>query len=345
MQTNDPYEESGVSLARGDFASEDARKKLRKTFNESVSFEQEIPTISLNRVIPFDWTNPCLASAVDGVGTKLIYAAVGSEFSTIGQDLVAMVVDDLARYNIKPIKFCLYRGANTIVQEYFSEILDGVVEGCIKAGTPLITGETAEMPGFYIPPHFEVVGFSEGIYEHGTLRKGQNTKVGDALVALPSLGLGSNGFSKIRDIWSPWETIAGKCSASIEDVLVPTPIYCLDVLAANKDFPSIRGWAHITGGGLGERGKLPQLLPKGMAAELDYASWYTPDIYEDVENDGDLTKDQMADAFNLGLMMVAPIASEDAQKVVDNFKGWGVEASIVGRVVEQTEEKRVLINW
>jgi phosphoribosylformylglycinamidine cyclo-ligase len=308
------YEEAGVSLARGDAASEDAKQQISATFTHEIVMDQGIPCTRLKNIFPELQGDPLLSRTVDGVGTKLHYAAVAGRFGTVGRDLVAMVVDDISRYNRRPLGFSMYRSANTIIEEHFHEIIEGAVEGCLEAGVPYTAGETAEMPGFYSGLNFEIVGFSDAVHEFGTLRFGQNTKIGDVLIALPSNGGGSNGFSFFRKIWPVLEVLAGNCPVGIEDILQPTPIYTKQVLEVMVHCPSVRGWAHITGGGLGDRGKLAQILPKGMAALLYKDNWQIPEIFKLAQESSGASDDEMRSTFNMGLMMVAPIEQEEVMK-------------------------------
>ncbi len=262
------YESSGVSLARGDAASEDAKEQIARTFTSETFLDHGIPCTRLKLLFPELRGDPLLSRTADGVGTKLRYAAVANRRRTVGRDLVAMVVDDMSRYRRRPLSFSMYRAANKIVTQEFHEMLEGAVEGCIDAGVPYPAGETAEMPGYYVDPNFELVGFADGIHEHGMLRFGQDTKIGDLLLGLPSNGGGSNGFSFFRNIWLPENVVAGRCSVTIDEILQPTPIYTKQILEAMQWCETIRGWAHITGGGLGPRGKLAAIMPAGMAAYL-----------------------------------------------------------------------------
>jgi phosphoribosylformylglycinamidine cyclo-ligase len=336
------YEEAGVSLARGDFASQEARQQVAATYNDYVSVTKGVAEIDLLRAIPAWIKNPQLASAMDGVGTKLIYAAAARRVDTVGRDLVAMVVDDLVRYNIFPLTFGMYRGFNQIDVGVARLVLQGAVDGCVQAGlVPYTSGETAEMPGFYSGSNFELVGFSVGVHEKGELRDGSATQPGDLLIGLPSYGGGSNGFTLFRQIWPPEDVVAGKCPVTIEEILVPTPIYAKPVLITNQEYPSIRGWAHITGGGLGCRGKLPSLLPEGLSAELDTTSWTVPAIFNKVRDAGSLSLEDWRETFNLGLMMVAPITPSEATSAIRLLESLGCEPAIVGRVIEHSGENRV----
>ena len=327
------YEQSGVSLARGDTASADAFARLQKTFNSSILMDSGLAVVDLKKVIG-GMKNPRLHSTTDGVGTKLIFAAACGISDTVGFDLVAMVVDDHSRFNITPINFTVYRGTNRIDEGIFSRVVEGIVQACKKAGVPYTSGETAEMPDFYQGANYELVGTSTGVYDAGTLRKGEGIRSGDLLVALPSFGGGSNGFSLTRSIFPPEEVASGKAPVTPEMILKPTPIYTQEVLSANRRYKSIRGWAHITGGGLGEKGKLAALLPNGLIAVLDRKSWQIPEIFRQIQTVGGVDSERMFETYNMGLMMIAPVAARQAQIVISFFESCGVEAWIVGRVEE-----------
>ena len=333
------YEQSGVSLARGDAASADAFARMQTTFNPEILMDSGLPVVHILKVIR-GMKEPRFHSTMDGVGTKLIYAAVCGIYNTVGFDLVAMCVDDHSRYNIKPINFTLYRGTNKIDEQVFAKVAEGVVEACIRAGVSYTGGETAEMPDFYANTNFELVGTSNGVYDTGTLRRGQGTRPGDLLVALPSYGGGSNGFSLTRRIFPPKEVASGKAAVSPEVVLKPTPIYTQEVLVANKRFKSIRGWAHITGGGLGERGKLSSLLPNGLVAVLDRSSWEVPPIFRQIQTVGQVDDERMFETYNMGLMMIAPVAASHARAVLGFFESIGVECWVVGKIEESVDYDR-----
>ena len=338
------YESSGVSLARGDAASEDAKRQIVQTFDDSVVFDHGIPGKRLRALYPELERDIIETTCVDGVGTKLIYAAAADLLETVGEDLVAMVVDDVVRFNRRPISFSGYRGRNTIEEEAFHRILSGMVSGCKKAGTPYLSGETAEMPGFYANNNFEIVGSSVAHHEFGKLRVGQDTQIGDALIALPSRGVASNGFSFLRDIWPPQDVLAGVCPVTIDEILEPTPIYTQQIIEVNKRCTTIRGWAHITGGGLGERGKIPQILPQGMTARLFQDNWQVPNIFRLAQGAAKASDEQMRSTFNLGLMFIAPVHQDEAMEAFKILTDLGCEPMIVGYVVAQEGSQRVIFS-
>jgi len=334
------YEDAGVNIARGDAASADAFRQMQQTFDETVVVDTGLPAIQLIKALRLPG-RPRLHATVDGVGTKLLYAAACGIHDTVGIDLVAMCVDDHARYNIYPICFAAYRGTNTIDETVFSSVTKGVVEGCKRAGVPYIAGETAEMPGFYAGSHYELVGVSVGVYEEGALRHGQDTRLGDLLVALPSFGGGSNGFSLMRHVFPPEKVAARESAVGPEEILKPAPIFTRPVLKANRTYKTIRGWAHITGGGLGERGKLASLLPSGFCARLDRKSWQVPPLFQKVQEAGSISDEEMFSTFNMGLMMIAPVQKRQAAQVVRFFESLGISAAVVGRVEEQTGVNKI----
>jgi len=334
----------GVSLARGDAASAEAFAQMQATFGKTVVVDSGLPGIDTRMAFPRHFRRPIITAAPDGVGTKLIYAAACGIPGSVGIDLVAMCADDQARWDIIPISFSVYRGTNTIDPEVFAQVTKGVVEGCkLAGGIPYISGETAEMPGFYVDSHYELVGVCNGVHDFGKLRRGGDIRDGDLLVSLPSKGGGSNGFGEIRLAFPPDEVAAGRVSLTPEEVLRPTPIYTVPVLKANAAFPSIRGWAHITGGGLGERGKLAHILPAGLCATLDRKSWEVPVIFRKVQEVGGTSDKKMFSIFNMGLMMVAVVSKKDAARLVRFLEGLGYAPSIVGRVEKQKGTKKVVV--
>src|SRR3990172_4386421 len=225
----DFYEESGVSIARGDAASADAFAQLAKTFNERSQLVKGM--VALSTDFPH-MEHPMLALATDGVGTKLKYAFASGQHSTVGIDLVAMCVNDLARNNITPLGFALYRATGKIDPSVMHDVVEGVVEGCLQAGCVYMTGETAEMPGFYQDGEYDLAGFAVGVFDRDRLITGEEIKEGDTVFGIASSGLHSNGFSAVRKLFPP-DDVVGQPEL-LAQILQPTRIYVLDVLNWSK---------------------------------------------------------------------------------------------------------------
>lgn len=324
------YDLSGVSIARGDTASADAFAQLAKTFrygtqvlNGLVCLSAEFPRMR----------DPMLALATDGVGTKLKYAFASGRHKTVGIDLVAMCVNDLARNNITPLGFALYRATSQIDSAVMHDVVEGVVEGCLQAGCVYMTGETAEMPGFYSQGEYDLAGFAVGIFDRQKLITGQEIKAGDAIVALASSGLHSNGFSLVRKLFPPEQV--NKQPELLEEILAPTKIYVKEVLTATGFF-EVKGWAHITGGGI--IGKLGKIIPDGYQAQLDASKWVCPEIFHLIQSEAGISWTEMYHIFNCGLGMIGVVNKSVAVDFVPFMARKGIQAYRIGRIRKRETE-------
>jgi phosphoribosylformylglycinamidine cyclo-ligase len=247
-----------------------------------------------------NYTHPILVSSTDGVGTKLEIARELGIYNTIGIDLVAMVVNDILVQGARPLYFLDYYATGKLDTTVASLILDGILEGCAQAGCDLIGGETAEMPGVYDSNKFDLAGFGVGIVDkHLMLPKSDEMKKGDLIIGWPSTGIHSNGFSLVRKIW------ADNKLPYTEELLTPTKIYLTECsVMAYK----VKGFAHITGGGLLEN--IPRILPKHLDIEIFGDLQFTP-IFTKIQELGNISRQEMMRTFNCGIGMVAIIAPED----------------------------------
>ena len=334
----DFYESSGVSIARGDAASADAFAQLQRTFNV---YSQLIKGLVLLKADFSGMEDPFLAFAPDGVGTKLKYAFASGQHKTVGIDLVAMCVNDLARNNITPLGFALYRATGKIDSEVMHDVVEGVVEGCLQAGCVYMTGETAEMPGFYHDGEYDLAGFAVGVFDRDKLITGERIKAGDTVFGIASSGLHSNGFSAVRKLFPP-EEVVGQPKL-LAQLLQPTRIYVRDVLEVSNVL-GIHGWAHITGGGI--IGKLGKIIPNGLVATLTIDSWPTPEIFERVRKSGSISWKEMRSTFNCGLGMIGVADNATAETAIRRLNRNGEQAYIVGEIDEvgpDEEDKVVFI--
>ncbi|MDF1728701.1 MAG: phosphoribosylformylglycinamidine cyclo-ligase [Sulfitobacter sp.] len=281
------------------------------------------------------YSDPVLVAATDGVGTKLRIAIDTGNVGTIGIDLVAMCVNDLVCQGAEPLFFLDYFATGKLELEEATAIIEGIAEGCLRSGCALIGGETAEMPGMYAKGDFDLAGFAVGAMERGTdlPRAGRE---GDVLLALPSDGVHSNGYSLVRRIvemsglnWDspcPWDADSDLGTA----LLTPTRLYVKGALAALRA-DSIAALAHITGGGLTEN--LPRVLPEGLGAEIDLDAWDLPSVFAWLAAEGGLAEAELLRTFNAGVGMVAvvPVDSLDAARRA--FAEEGHETVEIGRLV------------
>ena len=285
--------------------------------------------------------DPILVAANDGVGTKLKIAIESGRHETIGIDLVAMCVNDLVVQGAEPLFFLDYFAAGKLEVAHARTVIAGIAEGCKQAGCALIGGETAEMPGLYAAGDYDLAGFAVGAAERGEILPRSDIEVGDVLIGLPSSGVHSNGYSLVRRLVAEdklsWDAPAPFASGQsmAEALLVPTRIYVKPVLAAIRATGggadgAIKGLSHITGGGLAEN--LPRVLPNGMAAHVDLATWRAPAVFNWLARAGNLDDAEMLRTFNCGIGMVVIAARDRADAVMAALVDAGEKPIRIGEV-------------
>lgn len=288
------------------------------------------------------FADPILVAATDGVGTKLKLALEAGQLGGLGIDLVAMCVNDLVCQGANPLFFLDYFATSRLDVETAQAVIEGVALGCEQAGCALIGGETAEMPGLYTPGDFDIAGFSVGAAERGNLLPNGSVQDGDMILAFPSNGLHSNGYSLVRKILSDRELVTSQpapfdLSASLAEALLrPTSIYVDAALALHRA-GRVKAFANITGGGLVEN--IPRALPDGYGAALDAAKWTCPPVFPWLAREGSLTESDMIETFNCGVGMVAIVNSADAEPSQDLLSGLGIDAPIIGTVTEDSRKQ------
>ncbi len=290
-----------------------------------------------------DYKNPVLVSGTDGVGTKLKVAFLMDKHDTIGQDCVAMCVNDVACSGAKPIFFLDYLAVGKNVPEKIAEIVKGVADGCVKAGCALVGGETAEMPGFYPINEYDLAGFSVGIVEKDKITDGKNAKPGDVLVGIGSSGIHSNGYSLVRKLFKLNEDGAEErlkeYSAELgttvgEALLTPTKIYVKPLLKL-IDEVGINTVSHITGGGFIEN--VPRMLPDGVKAVIEKGTWDILPIFNMLQKLGNVSEHDMYNTFNMGIGMIVAVDADKADAAVKCLESVGEKAYIIGKL-EQGEK-------
>ncbi len=265
------------------------------------------------------FTDPILVAANDGVGTKLKIAIETGRHDSIGIDLVAMCVNDLLAQGAEPLFFLDYLACGKLDVGVARAVVAGIAEGCRQAGCALIGGETAEMPGMYAGPDYDLAGFAVGAVERAALLPRGDIAVGDVLIGLPSSGVHSNGYSLVRrlaaDAGLAWEAPAPfDAGRSLGEALLgPTRIYVKPVLRAIRETGAVKALAHITGGGLSEN--LPRVLPDGIAAHVDLGAWSAPPVFDWLAEAGALGPDEMLRTFNCGIGLVLVVAAGGADAV------------------------------
>ena len=277
---------------------------------------------------------PVLVSGTDGVGTKLKIAFLLGKHDTVGIDCVAMCVNDIVCSGAEPLFFLDYIACGRNVPERIAEIVAGVAEGCVQAGAALIGGETAEMPGFYPEDEYDLAGFAVGIVDKARILDSSAMREGDALIALPSSGVHSNGFSLVRRVieveggaLERYEPELGRTLG--EALLEPTRIYVKPVLALLRS-ARVSAISHITGGGFYEN--VPRALAPGFTARIEKAKLKTPPLFSLIARAGEIPERDMYNTFNMGVGMLAAVAAEDADAAVRCLRENGVEAYVCGEV-------------
>ncbi|MCS6760657.1 MAG: phosphoribosylformylglycinamidine cyclo-ligase [Candidatus Devosia symbiotica] len=335
------YKQAGVDIDAGNALVEAIKPAVRSTRRPGT--DGEIGGFGgLFDLKAAGFVDPVLVAANDGVGTKLKIAIDTGNHATIGQDLVAMCVNDIIVQGAEPLFFLDYFAIGKLDVEQGIAIVTGIAQGCRLAGCALIGGETAEMPGIYSGKDYDLAGFAVGAAERGTLLPRPNIAAGDILVAIGSSGVHSNGYSLVRKIvslsgldWTANAPFAPRTPLS-EALLTPTHVYVKPLLAAIRAGIAIKALAHITGGGFIDN--IPRMLPDHLAAHVDLNAVTVPKVFGWLSRVGGIDQSEMLRTFNCGVGMLVAIAPEDTVKLVDHLNAAGEIASIVGRLTERTGE-------
>ena len=284
---------------------------------------------------------PVLVSGTDGVGTKLRLAFLLDRHDTVGVDCVAMCVNDIICCGAKPLFFLDYIACGKNVPERIAAIVKGVADGCVQAGCALIGGETAEMPGFYPEDEYDLAGYSTGVVDKSRILNNGAVRAGDAVIALPSSGVHSNGFSLVRKVFdaenskrifdAPAE-LGGRTIG--ETLLEPTKIYVKPMLAL-FDKVTVKAVSHITGGGFYEN--IPRSIPKGLGVRIEKSALRIPPIFELIRKEGNIPERDMFNTYNMGVGMCCTVAPEDADEAVRTLRDNGEDAYIMGEIVPDCE--------
>lgn len=280
-------------------------------------------------------TEPVMVSGTDGVGTKLKLAFMMDKHNTIGEDCVAMCANDILCQGAKPLFFLDYIATGKLVPEKMSSIVEGVSNGCVKAGCALIGGETAEMPGLYKEDEYDLAGFCVGVVDKSKIINGSTIEAGDQIIGLPSSGVHSNGYSLVRKIvfdvqnLEP-DTFVEELGTTIgEELLKPTRIYTNPVYEMVEKF-NIKGISHITGGGFYEN--IPRMLPEGLQANVNTRTINTPVIFNLLQKWGNIQLDEMYGTFNMGIGMVIVVKVEEVEAVKSFLEEKGEAYSLLGEI-------------
>ncbi|MFJ9445149.1 phosphoribosylformylglycinamidine cyclo-ligase [Kitasatospora sp. NPDC101235] len=288
-----------------------------------------------------DYERPLLASATDGVGTKVAIAAAMDKHDTIGHDLVGMVVDDLVVCGAEPLFMTDYICVGKVVPERVAAIVKGIAEGCALAGCALVGGETAEHPGLLGPDEYDVAGAGTGVVEADALLGADRVRAGDVVIAMAASGLHSNGYSLVRHVllneagWKLDRKVEEFGRTLGEELLEPTRIYSLDCLALTRA-TEVHAFSHVTGGGLAAN--LARVIPDGLHARLDRGTWTPLPVFRTVAEVGRVATLEIEKTLNMGVGMVAVVPSHSVDVVLSILEDRGVEAWLLGDIVERTDE-------
>jgi len=313
------YKAAGVDIDAGNETVRRIKALARATFTADVL--SEIGSFGgLFRLDRERFQEPVLVSSADGVGTKLRVAFTTGRHDTVGADLVNHCVNDILVQGAEPLFFLDYFATGRLSPAVAEQVVSGVARGCRENGCALIGGETAEMPGFYADGEYDIAGFIVGVVEKSNIIDGRTAVPGDVLVALPSAGLHTNGYSLARRVlfdmagWNP-ATFVNELGATRGDALLAPHRSYLGIVRPLIERGLVKGLAHITGGGLSEN--LPRTLPEGCAAEVDLQSWSVPPIFRLLQQRGAIAQAEMFRTFNMGVGLVIICASRDAERVIN----------------------------
>jgi phosphoribosylformylglycinamidine cyclo-ligase len=282
--------------------------------------------------------HPVLISGTDGVGTKLRIAMLLDKHDTIGIDCVAMCVNDIAAQGAEPLFFLDYIACGKNNPALLEQVVSGVADGCVQAGSGLIGGETAEMPGMYAGGEYDIAGFTCGVVEKSRLIDGTKVRVGDVLVGIASSGVHSNGFSLVRkvvadaglDLRKAYPELDGRVLGEV--LLTPTKIYVKQVLEVIRAC-NVHGISHITGGGFDEN--IPRILSEGQGIEIHEGTWEILPVFRLLEKYGKIAHREMFNIFNMGIGMVIAVSQDEASEVIAILEKQGEKASVIGRVTDR----------
>ena len=334
------YRDAGVDIDAGDEFVDRIKPLVRSTFRPEVLTDLG-GFGGLFRLQAKKYEDPVLVSGTDGVGTKLKIAFLMDRHDTVGIDLVAMCVNDIAVSGAEPLFFLDYFATGKLAVPKAQQVISGIAEGCRQAGCSLIGGETAEMPSFYVEGEYDLAGFAVGVVDRPKIIDGRQIVPGDALIGLASTGLHSNGYSLARRVLFDQAKLnvtsfLPEFDRPLGDILLtPTRIYAKQILTLIQEF-SIKGMAHITGGGITEN--LPRVFPPRMRAQVRRSAWSVPPIFQAVAGFGQVDREEMYRVFNMGIGLILVVPSSSAQAVIARATDLGDSACQIGTMVSSNDD-------
>jgi len=339
--TNSPskglsYRDAGVDIDAGDDLVDRIKPMAKKTMREGVL--AGIGGFGALFEVPKRYKEPVLVAGTDGVGTKLRLAFEWNRHDTIGQDLVAMSVNDILVQGAEPLFFLDYFACGKLTVDTAATVVGGIAKGCELSGCALIGGETAEMPGMYPPGEYDLAGFAVGAVEKSKIITGNTIVPGDVVLAIGSSGAHSNGYSLVRKIIEragakPSDDLGGRPLGDV--VMAPTEIYVKPLLKLISEI-NVKGMAHITGGGLVDN--VPRVLPENTQAVLHRDSWQMPELFRWLQMKGGVADAEMVRVFNCGIGMVVIVSPDQADTAIKSLTAQGLKSWVVGEVVERPKD-------
>lgn len=334
------YKKSGVDIEAGYKSVELMKEHVKKTFRPEVlgGLGGFAGAFDLSKIKEMD--EPVLLSGTDGCGTKVKLAFVMDKHDTIGIDAVAMCVNDIACSGGEPLFFLDYIACGKNYPEKIAAIVSGVAEGCVQSEAALVGGETAEHPGLMPEDEYDLAGFAVGVVDRKDMITGENIKPGDTLIGIASTGVHSNGFSLVRKVFDmskeSLDTYYDELGKTLGEALIaPTRIYVKGLKAVKKAGVTIKGCSHITGGGFYEN--IPRMLPDGITAKINKASYEVPAIFKLLAKNGNIEEHMMYNTFNMGIGMVLAVDPADADAVIKALETTGDKACVIGEAVSGDE--------
>jgi len=326
------YKDSGVDIKAGEHLVDSIKDVVKETHNANV-----ISNIGgfggLFSASFSDMKEPVLVSSVDGVGTKLIVAFKAAKYDTVGQDLVNHCVNDIAVCGAEPLFFLDYFSTGKLEQEVGYNVIKGFAKACKENGVALIGGETAEMPDIYDAGEFDLAGTIVGVVDRDELITGENIEKGDLLIGIKSNGLHTNGYSLARNVlFSKYsvDDVPKELGQSVGDELLKVHRSYLSLIRSLKKLEGVRGFSHITGGGI--IGNTKRILPEGNTLEINWESWERPEIFKLIQRTGNVPEDDMRETFNLGIGLIAVISGSAVGDVKEVCRKLGEDIITIGRI-------------
>ena len=328
------YAVAGVDVKEGARAVELMKKHVKETFNSDVI--GDLGSFGGLLRLSGQFESPVLVAGTDGVGTKLKIAFMMDKHDTVGQDLVAMCVNDILCQGAKPLFFLDYLATGKLKAESAALLVKGITDGCKLSNMPLLGGETAEMPGFYANGEYDMAGFAVGVVDEPKIISGKTIKAGDIMIGLASSGIHSNGYSLVRKLL--FDQLNLKIDAVIPELgdtlgnvlLTPTRIY-VKAITALLEAVDVKGMVHMTGGGFFEN--IPRILADDLRADITLGSWNVPAIFNYLMEKGQIERDEMFGTFNMGVGYIAVVSPEDVEQTLSILEAHGEMATVIGKIV------------